>query len=58
MRTEVEIRRDGYQAIFEKLDIVEAERFVSLAGQITQPRRPSCRTSGRDRLRPLTLRRE
>lgn len=30
MRTDVEIRRDGYQAIFEKLDIVEAEKFIAL----------------------------
>lgn len=28
MRTDAEIRRDGYQAIFEKLDIVEAQRFI------------------------------
>ena len=30
MRTDVEIRRDGYQAIFDKLDIVEAEKFIAL----------------------------
>ena len=30
MRTDVEIKRDGYQAILEKLDIVEAQRFIAL----------------------------
>lgn len=30
MRTDVEIRRDGYQAIFERLNIVEAEKFIAL----------------------------
>ncbi len=30
MRTDVEIKHDGYQAIFEKLDIVEAEKFITL----------------------------
>lgn len=30
MRTDVEIKHDGYKAIFEKLDIVEAEKFIAL----------------------------
>lgn len=30
MRTDVEIKHDGYAAIFDKLDIVEAEKFIAL----------------------------
>ena len=30
MRTDTLIKHDGFKAIFEKLDIVEAERFIAL----------------------------
>ena len=30
MRTDMLIKHDGFQAIFEKLDLVEAERFIAL----------------------------
>jgi hypothetical protein len=30
MRTDTLIKLDGFKAIFEKLDIVEAERFIAL----------------------------
>ena len=30
MRTDTLIKHDGFNAIFEKLDIVEAERFIAL----------------------------
>lgn len=30
MRTDTLIKRDGFKALFEKLDIVEAERFIAL----------------------------
>jgi hypothetical protein len=30
MKTDTLIKHDGFQAIFEKLDIVEAERFIAL----------------------------
>jgi hypothetical protein len=30
MRTDTLFKRDGFQAIFEKLDLVEAERFIAL----------------------------
>jgi hypothetical protein len=30
MRSDTLIKHDGYKAIFEKLDIVEAERFIAL----------------------------
>ncbi|MCX5908685.1 MAG: hypothetical protein NTY64_16290 [Deltaproteobacteria bacterium] len=30
MRTDIFIKHDGFQAIFEKLDLVEAERFIAL----------------------------
>ncbi|HOV13984.1 MAG TPA: hypothetical protein PK771_06850 [Spirochaetota bacterium] len=30
MRTDTLIKKDGFDAIFEKLDIVEAERFIAL----------------------------
>jgi hypothetical protein len=30
MRTDTLIKHDGFQAIFEKLDLVEAERFIAL----------------------------
>jgi hypothetical protein len=30
MRTDTLIKREGFKALFEKLDIVEAERFIAL----------------------------
>lgn len=30
MRPDALIKKDGFEAIFEKLDIVEAERFIAL----------------------------
>lgn len=30
MRTDTLIKKDGFDAIFEKLDLVEAERFIAL----------------------------
>jgi hypothetical protein len=30
MRTDALIKHDGFRAIFEKLDLVEAERFIAL----------------------------
>jgi len=30
MRSDALIKKDGFEAIFEKLDIVEAERFIAL----------------------------
>ncbi len=30
MRTDILIKHDGFQAIFETLDLVEAERFIAL----------------------------
>jgi len=30
MRTDTLIKRDGFDALFQKLDIVEAERFIAL----------------------------
>lgn len=30
MRSDVEIRHDGFRAIFENMEIVEAERFIAL----------------------------
>ena len=30
MKTDALIKREGFKAIFEKLDIVEAERFITL----------------------------
>jgi len=30
MRTDALIKHDGFKAIFDKLDIVEAERFIAL----------------------------
>ena len=30
MKTDTMIKHDGFTAIFEKLDIVEAERFIAL----------------------------
>jgi hypothetical protein len=30
MKTDMLIKHEGFQAIFEKLDLVEAERFIAL----------------------------
>lgn len=30
MRTDSLIKREGFKALFEKLDIIEAERFIAL----------------------------
>jgi len=30
MRTDIFIKHDGFHAIFEKLDLVEVERFIAL----------------------------